>query len=119
MIYKLLSADRNTRPKAIDCYEILKHTHDVLSKDEYDIFFSHLWMEKPFLRFIYRLLCRLGYRVWYDMNNMGHRTDQSMEEGIRQSKLFISCASDGYQQSGACMFELRKVRYTGNLAIQP
>ena len=117
LIDKLLENDRNLRPKAIDCYEILKYTFDLLSQKKYDIFLSHLWMDKPFVRFIYRLLCSMGYRVWYDMREMGQRTDMSMEEGIRNSKLLLSCVSRGYQESWACMFELRKARELGKPVI--
>jgi hypothetical protein len=38
-----------------------------------------------------RILCRLGYRVWYDKNEMGHRTDKSMATGILQSKVNYVC----------------------------
>jgi len=117
MIKALLDIDHNKRKTAQECYIILKASYDVYLRGEFDIFFSHPWEDKPFLKFIYRILCRLGYRVWYDKNEMGHRTDKSMATGILQSKTVIICVNTRYQASKACMFELEEARRQNKTVI--
>ena len=74
----------------------------------YDIFFSHAWADKCVLSYIYSWLTDLGYRVWYDQNDMGNNIPKSMSEGIRNSKIVLVCANSTYQGRPNCMFELRE-----------
>lgn len=90
IISQLFDGNRDNRPTAVNCYNILKFEFDILCEGKYDIFFSHLWAKKPFLKYIYRLLARMGYRVWYDINDMGHLLNEAMEKGIFDSKVRIS-----------------------------
>ena len=57
---------------------------------------------------VYKKLNHIGYRVWYDKANMGHDMDQSMVDGIKNSKIVIACTSSKYQERPNCMFELRE-----------
>jgi pullulanase/glycogen debranching enzyme len=51
---------------------------------------------------------KLGYRVWYDQNEMGYDIALSMKDGINKSEVIIICANNLYQSRPNCMFELRE-----------
>ena len=77
--------DHNKRGKAVECYTILKTTLDICESKSFDIFLSHALVDKPFVLPIYRQLCKLGYKIWIDMHEMGHKIQDSMNEGILES----------------------------------
>jgi serine/threonine protein kinase len=108
MIEACWSKDRALRLSAVECSSILQYSYDFLSKGQFDVFFSHAWTMKPLLSHVYYLLTRLGYRVWYDQNEMGHDMVQSMKQGIASSKVVIICLSKTFQKRENCMFELRE-----------
>ena len=67
-----LSTVRDERWTASECFVALNHEYERLYTDEFDIFFSHRWASKAFLAHLYNLLVELGYRVWYDVLDMGY-----------------------------------------------
>ena len=85
--------DRKKRPTAIESYAITNFHYLFVSKKQVDIFFSHAWLSKPFLSHVYAELVSCGYRVWYDQNDMGHNIEQSMSDGIQDSKVVIACVN--------------------------
>ena len=110
MINRCWDTDRTVRPSATECYAILSQAYNQLTNKEYDIFFSHPWVEKPLLRHVFVILTNLGYRVWYDVNDMGYDLVVSMRNGIAHSSMFIACVNEKYEGSKNCMFELEDVR---------
>jgi serine/threonine protein kinase len=90
MIVDCWDDERSKRKSAIECLSILSQECEILKGGEFDIFFSHAWKNKPFLSHVHRLLVRSGYRVWYDVTDMGHDLEESMIKGIENSKV-ISC----------------------------
>jgi hypothetical protein len=74
--------------------------------DQYDIFFSHAWMSKKYLCEVHGCLVQAQYRVWYDEHDMGVYLDQSMINGIRNSKIVLICLDEIYQTRQNCLFEL-------------
>ena len=79
-----------------------------MQNKKFDIFFSHAWVDKPLLSYVYRCLVSLGYRVWYDQYDMGYDLKVSMEQGIANSKVVIACVNNTYQSRPNCMFELKE-----------
>jgi serine/threonine protein kinase len=113
MIESCWSRDRMLRPIAIECHTILKHYLSVIKGGSYDIFFSHAWKNKPLLAHVYADLVKHGYRVWYDMNDMGYDLQASMKRGIANSSVVLICANSFYQSRTNCMFELNEAHATG------
>ena len=50
----LLDVNHNNRRTAEECFIILGASYEVYLRDAFDIFFSHPWEDKPFLKLIYR-----------------------------------------------------------------
>ena len=50
MIRQCWDSNRDARLTVSECYATLSTAHAQLSTGEYDIFFSHRWANKPFLR---------------------------------------------------------------------
>ena len=65
------------------------------------------------------MLTALGFRVWYDMNDMGWDLDKSMREGVGKSKVFICCFNRTYETRVNCKLELDecKTRYPDKVVI--
>jgi hypothetical protein len=99
--------EREQRLSAIECFSILDNSALTLSAASYDVFFSHTWSSKPFLSHVHYLLCRTGYKVWYDQLDMGHDLDGSMKGGISNSNIVLVCLNKSYQERPNCMKELR------------
>jgi hypothetical protein len=109
MIEKCWDKDRQKRLTSIECFSILDRLYNISIQSQFDIFLSHAWTSKPVVSNIYIMLTvKFGYRVWYDMNNMGHDLILSMVNGIKNSKIFICCLNQLYQTRENCLFELRK-----------
>jgi serine/threonine protein kinase len=100
------SKDRSTRLPAMECVSLLDYHCNRLAEQKFDIFFSHAWVNKPFLSHAYRMLARAGYRVWYDMQEMGYNLKESMHRGIVNSCVVVACINQTYQSRPACMFEI-------------
>jgi hypothetical protein len=98
--------ERQNRLTAVECFCRLSYCSDVISSKSFDIFFSHLWIDKRLLNNAYRMLTKSGYRVWYDQNQMGNNLKESMKEGIQNSTVVIACVSSAYEKSINCKYEL-------------
>ena len=117
MIDSCWSQDRSRRKTAVECYSILNHAYELMRLGVWDIFFSHPWVNKPFLHHVYRILTQSGFRVWFDQNEMGYDLQHSMRAGIANSKVVVVCASKEYQKRPNCMFELDEARRAGKLVV--
>ena len=106
MIQKCWSSDPSLRLSAQECYELLDFNHSVETNENFDIFFSHTWVSKSFLKNVYKSLVKYGYRVWYDEVEMKQNMTKSMEEGIERSKVVVVCLNKLYPTKPNCMFEL-------------
>ena len=102
--------DREERLSAMQCFGIVNQCRDIFANRFFDIFLSHRWSEKYFVRHLYKLLVSSGYRVWYDENDMGHNLTESMKRGIERSKVVVACVSSAYQLANNTMFELKYAR---------
>lgn len=108
MIIKCWHVDRSIRLTAADAYSTILHNLQVVSSKQFDIFFSHAWVDKCVLANIHVWLTKLGYRVWYDANEMGYNLQDSMRNGIKRSTIVLACLNNTYQDRPNCMFELRE-----------
>jgi len=106
VIQSCWDSDRSNRTSAIEAMAVIEHELWLFESKTYDIFFSHCWAMKPFLSHLYNILVKMGYRVWYDQNDMGYDLSASMREGILQSKVVLACVDSCYQSRPNCMFEL-------------
>ena len=109
-------SDRLARPTALEFYTRVEQCYNVLSNSSYDIFFSHPWKKKSVLRHAKRYLNAVGYKVWYDEDDIQWDLVKSMRDGVAKSKVVLACISRDYENSQNCMFELRE---TCNLASKP
>lgn len=55
---------------------------------------------------MHKLLCEHGYKVWYDMDHMGHDLNKSMEQGVEKSTVVLACVDAEYLKRPNCMLEL-------------
>ena len=108
MVKACWDADRSIRPTAAQCYSIVSQVQNVIVERSFDIFFSHCWVDKEFLSHVYSMLTSLGFRVWYDQNDMGFNIDSSMRDGVLQSKVFLCCFNRTYETRPNCLFELEQ-----------
>lgn len=108
MIESCWDADRDKRVTATECYSIISHNLHVVNSKNFDIFFSHAWVDKRVLSYVFAWLTSLGYRVWYDQNEMGYDLQASMREGIAKSTIVLVCVNSTYQSRQNCMFELKE-----------
>lgn len=106
MINLCWDADRPTRLTAVECYSRIQHCLNITSSKSFDIFFSHKWEDKRLLSHVYSMLTAIGYRVWYDQNQMGNNLQESMKEGIQNSAVVIACVNSIYEKSINCKYEL-------------
>ena len=107
MIRECWSIERSKRWSALECFQLLNSVYTQFEHKEFDIFFSHRWASKHFLSHLYNLLCDQGFRVWYDINEMGHDLGYSMKAGVENSVVVLACIDSLYQNSPNCMLELR------------
>jgi serine/threonine protein kinase len=117
MVESCWDKERSQRKLAVECYAILNNVVNVYLKGRYDIFFSHAWVDKPFLSHVYYMLVRRGYRVWYDQNDMGFDLHESMKDGIANSNVVLVCCNRTYQTRKNCMFELAEAKKHISLPI--
>jgi hypothetical protein len=111
------SPERSARPTALEFYSTVEQCYNVLSDSSYDIFFSHPWVMKTVLNHAKRYLTSLGYKVWYDQNDMQWDIAQSMRDGVMKSKVVLACISKTYESSKNCMHELSCAYNLGNKPI--
>jgi serine/threonine protein kinase len=109
MIMSLLNPDRLRRMTASACFSVLNHTYSKLCSDQFDIVFSHPWVNKGILRHVYRLLTDQGYRIWFDEFDHGYDLKEVLDKGVRKSAVVLACVNESYQKSADCMQELKAV----------
>jgi ankyrin repeat protein/serine/threonine protein kinase len=107
MIRACLDGDYSKRFSAEKCFMILEHIHLCLCSSHFDIFFSHPWRDKSFLKHVFDILAAAGYRVWYDQLEMKRDMDKSMDEGVKNSSVVVACVNSTYQTRPSCMKELK------------
>ena len=108
LLKKAWHQDRSKRISALEAYSKCEFLSKSFSNDSFDIFFSHAWINKPFLVYVFNELTKSGYRVWYDQNDMEYDLKKSMVDGISKSKMVLACVNSTYQNRENCMFELRE-----------
>ena len=106
MIRACFDEDRSKRMTADECFVLLDHAHMCLSSCHFNIFFSHPWRDKSFLKHVFAILATAGYRVWYDVLEMKWDLDKSMSDGVKNSSVVIACVNTTYQNRPNCMKEL-------------
>jgi serine/threonine protein kinase len=114
MIRSCFNVDRSTRMTADECFVLLDHVHMRVSSSRFDIFFSHPWSDKSFLKHVFAILSTVGYRVWYDMLEMKWDLDKSMNEGVKNSSVVVACVNSTYQSRPNCIKELRMANEIDN-----
>jgi serine/threonine protein kinase len=114
MVKRCFGADRSQRMNANECFLLLEHAYLSLSSDHFDIFFSHPWRDKSFLKHVFSMLTAAGYRVWYDQLEMNWSLDKSMEEGVNHSSVVLACVNSSYQSRLNCMKELEMAAVIDN-----
>ncbi len=77
------------RKSSLDCFVSLSQCKDRLSRSFYNIFMSYTWADQEFVKVIYRFLVRQGYRIWLDLDDMGHELNPSMQMGIANSQVCL------------------------------
>jgi TPR repeat protein/serine/threonine protein kinase len=110
LIERCWSSDRKSRPSAFDCFATTSKLLFQSQDESFDIFFSHAWKDNALLVHVFTLLSELGYRIWYDKEEMDYEIEPSMFKGIEKSSLFLCCLSSSYAMSKNCMKELRKAQ---------
>jgi hypothetical protein len=108
MLQKCCDHNRDNRPSAIHCFSVLENVFLERQKNEFEIFLSHSWKDKSFVSYIRHYLMKLGYRIWYDSDNMEHHLKESMSSSIAKSKIFVVCLDSFYVASDNCLFELKE-----------
>jgi serine/threonine protein kinase len=98
--------ERSLRPSALEFYTTADQCFNVVSSNMFDIFLSHPWAKKSVMRHIKRFLASIGYKTFYDQDNMQWDLKRSMEEGVLRCKVVLACISRDYEKSKNCMFEL-------------
>jgi hypothetical protein len=109
--------EREKRISAMESFSILSAVYEKFTHGEYDIFFSHAWKDKPFLSHIHHLLVKKGYRVWYDLNEMGYDFKKSMQDGIANSRVVLVCLNQHYLTRSNCIFELKEASKQNKVII--
>jgi serine/threonine protein kinase len=117
MIKDCWHPQKEKRRSAQYCSEKLTEIFNRFSEGKYDIFLSHAWVDKPIVQYIHRYLCRFGYRIWIDVEDMGWDLEYSMTQGIENAHYTLACLSSIYQSRENCMFELRKAQQQGKPII--
>ncbi len=108
MIEKCWDTERKERLPASHCLSAIQSAYDQFQGGNFDLFFSHAWVNKDILSHLQIILVRNGYRVWYDEINMGFSLKDSMKQGITSSKIILICLNAHYQSRANCLFELRE-----------
>jgi len=82
------------------------NTEDVKKKK--DIFISYCWANKPTVKKLQNILEQKGFNCWIDDNMMqgGSQLFGEINDGISDSKVFVSCVSNSYSSSVNCQREL-------------
>jgi hypothetical protein len=117
LITSCWDSDRSKRPTALDCVRVLDQHYQSIVANQRDMFFSHAWADKPFLRHVYGRLLQANLLMWYDEEDMGHDIKESMAQGIAQSKVVLVCLSKTYVTRPNCLFELREAARQGRSIV--
>jgi len=102
--------DRGRRPSATEWWSGLDFCLNIALSKKFDIFLSHPWVDKPLISHVHHLLSQKGFRVWYDVDEMGWDLRKSMRDGIQTSTVVLVCVNSTYEARPNCMFELRETR---------
>jgi hypothetical protein len=73
----------------------------------YDCMLSYNWETKDLVLKIKNDLETLGYRCWYDSDQMHGSLSDRMSEAVVSSEVFIMCVTDKYRSSYNCTFEAK------------
>ena len=74
-----------------------------------DIFLSYNWNIKKQVKSLYDKLTELNYKVWMDdekLNAGNNALTAELANGIKTSKLFLSCVTQDYCKSYNCNLEV-------------
>lgn len=125
MVEACWAEDPALRPSAAECVArlqfILKRIVFTLRgnaiPEPYDIYISHAWDHKIILSNIFNKLTAAHYNVWYDQDERRYDAVTTWTSGVGNSGLKIVCLSRKYQQTEACMNELRKICKFGSAQL--
>ena len=110
MIRSSWDKDRSKRPSATEWWSTLDFCHNIELKKTFDIYISHAWTQKPLISQVHFFLSQKGFRVWYDLNELGYDLKKSVRFGIQSSTVVLACVSKIYEECPSCMFELKEIR---------
>ena len=74
-----------------------------------DIFISFNWNIKKHVKLLHEILINLNYKVWIDdkeLNAGNNSLTAELANGIKESKIFISCITQDYCKSYNCNLEV-------------
>jgi hypothetical protein len=78
-----------------------------------DVFISYNWSIKEKVKELYQELINLNYKVWLDDNelndnnlNNNNNNNNETANGIKNSKIFISCITNDYCKCNSCNLEI-------------
>ena len=79
------------------------------NKDEYDVFISYNWSIKNQVKKLYEILKTYGYHIWQDDRELeisNSPLTAQLANGIKKSKVFLSCITNDYCKSYNCNLEV-------------
>jgi hypothetical protein len=112
--------DPLARPSARELCDGLRSARELIESGRFDVFLSHCWngdTHAPATTFVLRALRDSGFRVWVDVDQMGHALKTSMREGIAASTVVVALVSRRYAARPNCKLELRAARETGKAIV--
>ncbi len=77
-----------------------------------DVFISYNWSIKEKVKELYQELINLNYKVWLDDNELNdnnlnnNNNNNETANGIKNSKIFISCITNDYCKCNSCNLEI-------------
>ena len=108
MIRACCSSTRSERLSSMECFSILSNAVEVLKGGSFDIFFSHTWLNKPFLRHVHNHLTSLGFRVFYDETEL-HELEMrnQLVLSIKKSNMMLFCLNQHFFSRENCLYEFQ------------
>jgi serine/threonine protein kinase len=114
MIRSGFEAEPKKRMNANESFMLLEHAYLCLSDPHFDIYFSHSWKDKSFLKHVIALFTAEGLKVWYDVLENSWDLDKSINKGVRNCSVVMACVNSTYQSSLNCMTELKMANAIDN-----
>ena len=74
-----------------------------------DVFISYNWAIKDQIKILYDILKSLNYQVWLDdreLSTYNNPLTAQLANGIKKSKIFLSCITKDYCKSYNCNLEV-------------